>query len=318
MKGQVYNYFSYGQNIMELVIGVALIAIVAIVALSALGGNIQTMFSKSNEAAKTYKPFDWATVNNNQSSTTTTNPYVNTGTPAPDNPIATCNNGKCDIDFGDFIITGLSDNFSEIVENNGIPGSTDYLMNYLDEIISQLEKEYGSADLKAIKALANIGHSLAQDQRMLQTNAGEFTVVTNYQEVTSSLNNTSAAYNGVLSTKLTFAEQLEAINQLYGGTSSPLPPEVSNGILSVVNAMSQEIGTLNDEMLLYSDELINVSQSMANASSSETQELTESDMTFFTNLLNSLQNPEYANKTDLDSEIICKTGKGEDFDKQCH
>jgi hypothetical protein len=304
---------SRGQNIMELVIGVALIAIVAIVALNALGGNIHTMFSKSNDAAKTYKPFAWKPVNNNSSTYT---PIVNTGTPAPDNPIQTCTGNTCTIDFGDFVITGLNDNFSEIVETAGTAGATDNLMGILDKVIEQLEQTYDPADLKIIKDLANKGHSLATYQRDLQTSARLIENSSSYNDLLNSISATGTNLSSAQSSMGDFNSLLNAINSTYGGNDSPLPPEISNSILAVVNSMSQEISVLNTEMTNNTASLLTESSNIL-STKTETDLIYPSDLTIPSTILKVIDKPIYGDRTDLDSEIICKTAKGEDFDKNC-
>lgn len=67
-----------GQNIIEFVIILALVIIGAILFLTLLGGNVTSMFSKSNEEVSNYKPFDWKAPNNTTAQNNNSSPVVST------------------------------------------------------------------------------------------------------------------------------------------------------------------------------------------------------------------------------------------------
>ncbi len=56
-----------GQNLVEHNLIFVCVAVLGILALTLFGGNVKTMFTKTNEKAKEYKPFDFA-ANNGQGS----------------------------------------------------------------------------------------------------------------------------------------------------------------------------------------------------------------------------------------------------------
>lgn len=57
----------------------------------------------------------------------------------PSKPVEACNNGKCTVDFGDFVINGVPDNFGNFVETTGAAGTTDKLASVMDQLLKQME-----------------------------------------------------------------------------------------------------------------------------------------------------------------------------------
>lgn len=89
----------------------------------------------------------------------------NSSTDTGTDGIFTCASGKCDIDFGDFILTGIPENFGELVKTTGTSGGTDELMSLIEQIADQLADK-GDADGAAeYRKLANLGHFIADVQK---------------------------------------------------------------------------------------------------------------------------------------------------------
>ena len=76
-------------------------------------------------------------------------------------PVMRCSFGSCIIDYGDFILQGVPDNFAEFVESSGSSGGTEKLLSLMEQIAEQLEKAGDDAGAAEIREMANIGHTIA-------------------------------------------------------------------------------------------------------------------------------------------------------------
>jgi hypothetical protein len=79
----------------------------------------------------------------------------------PTNPVKSCKDGNCIIDFGEFALSGIPEDFPVYVETAGTAGGTDKLLSLLDQLAQELEEigdTQGAADLKKF---SNQGHALA-------------------------------------------------------------------------------------------------------------------------------------------------------------
>lgn len=87
----------------------------------------------------------------------------------PSNPIKQCSGNTCSIDYGSFALNGVPANFNTFVETSGAAGGTDTLVNELKQIADQLDDPNTSADEGAdFRVLANLGHYLAQHQKIVE------------------------------------------------------------------------------------------------------------------------------------------------------
>ncbi|MEW5819490.1 MAG: hypothetical protein AB1782_04810 [Cyanobacteriota bacterium] len=85
-----------------------------------------------------------------------------------DKPVKECKNGKCTIDFGDYILSGIPDNFSEFVEAQGNSGGTDQLAAIFDQLAEQILEEGDQAGYQEYLNMANLCHYLAKMQRNVE------------------------------------------------------------------------------------------------------------------------------------------------------
>jgi hypothetical protein len=83
----------------------------------------------------------------------------------PENPVVQCHEGLCSIDFGDYILNGIPENFNDYVLASGASGGTDKISQILYSLAQQLADE-GKADLaNEIQKLAVYGHNIAALER---------------------------------------------------------------------------------------------------------------------------------------------------------
>ncbi|MEW5820355.1 MAG: hypothetical protein AB1782_09205 [Cyanobacteriota bacterium] len=82
----------------------------------------------------------------------------------PEEPVKRCENGLCTIDFGEFILNGLPENFNEFVETVGTSSGTDKICSMLEQIADQLELNGDVDGAKDFRNLANLEHFVADMQ----------------------------------------------------------------------------------------------------------------------------------------------------------
>ncbi|MEW5821132.1 MAG: hypothetical protein AB1782_13145, partial [Cyanobacteriota bacterium] len=133
---------------------IALVAIACIAIFMALSGEINSMFSKSNSEVDGFKPFG---VGYDKETGT---PIYNGGElgGTSGSPVTSCSGNNCSIDYGDFVLNGLPDNFSELVETSGTSGANDQLASILENLADQIEGSDpgGSALLKKLAQTASL------------------------------------------------------------------------------------------------------------------------------------------------------------------
>jgi hypothetical protein len=86
----------------------------------------------------------------------------------PNNPVVKCFGNQCVIDYGDFILNGIPQNLSEIVETAGTSGGTSVLMSVLDQIVDQLIEQGDKKTAEDFKNLANLGHLVSTLQETVE------------------------------------------------------------------------------------------------------------------------------------------------------
>ncbi|MEW5820040.1 MAG: hypothetical protein AB1782_07590 [Cyanobacteriota bacterium] len=58
-----------------------------------------------------------------------------------ENPIQKCAGNICHIDYGDFVLSGVPQNFGEFVQSAGASGGTDELLKLLEQLLVQIQKD---------------------------------------------------------------------------------------------------------------------------------------------------------------------------------
>lgn len=88
-----------------------------------------------------------------------------------DTPVASCNAGDCTIDYGDFLLNGIPEDFSEFIQVNGTSGGTDKLLSLLGQMADQLEKDGDLAGAEEFRDLANLSAFIANTQKDIEKDA---------------------------------------------------------------------------------------------------------------------------------------------------
>lgn len=74
----------------------------------------------------------------------------------PTNPKEDCVNGSCTVDYGDFILNGIPEDFQEFTEAQGTSGGTDKLAAIINQMADQLEEDGQLAEAQELRNFANL------------------------------------------------------------------------------------------------------------------------------------------------------------------
>ncbi|MGD9581889.1 MAG: hypothetical protein AB7V50_10990 [Vampirovibrionia bacterium] len=88
-----------------------------------------------------------------------------------ENPVSNCQSGTCIIDYGDFILNGIPEDFNEYVQANGTSGGTDKLVSILNQMADQLEQKGKTSEADELRDLANLGAFIADTQENAENDA---------------------------------------------------------------------------------------------------------------------------------------------------
>jgi hypothetical protein len=94
-------------------------------------------------------------------------------TPTPTNPVKTCQHGICDLDFGEYVLRGIPENFQEYTENSGNSGGTEVLASLIEQIADQMEAEGKIDEASLYRKLANFGHLVGDLQEKTEHYASD-------------------------------------------------------------------------------------------------------------------------------------------------
>ncbi|MEW5821747.1 MAG: hypothetical protein AB1782_16250 [Cyanobacteriota bacterium] len=85
-----------------------------------------------------------------------------------DKPVKICNDGKCNIDFGSFALSGIPENFNEFIETAGTAGGTEKISELLYQIAKQLQDEGKIEESKQVMVLATTGHNIGAVEKFFE------------------------------------------------------------------------------------------------------------------------------------------------------
>lgn len=180
-----------GQNLIEFIIILSLVVIGAVLALTLLGGNVNTLFGKITNI----DPLNINAQNQNFASNNSSNQFSQSeieklsagdlgGT--ADKPVEKCYNGDCIIDFGEFILKGVPENFDELVQTTGVSGGTDSLISLARQIADQLAMKGLNNESLEIKKFASLGHNIAslenEYEKMMISCNNDMSCALNFQD----------------------------------------------------------------------------------------------------------------------------------------
>lgn len=336
---------SRGQNLTEFAIIMALVVIVCVAILTVFGDTIKNLISGSKTKVENFKPFN-VTYNKDTGRRTITKGELG-GTVA--NPVTQCNQGLCDVDYGDFVLNGIPENFGSFVESSGTSGGTETLISALEEIADQMEATNGPGAAK-LRALANYGHIISDIQKAAETKAKAcgtdtnclkswvqsksdttYTLPSQYQSLLPDFdlggNNRNVAdllcYTYIAQARVGYPPDAPVADQSYPGSAAILAYDNIKDDTSI----PQSIRDITKE--LYSN-LNNLSMNLyglASASVNPAVELGGIDpftgafgttKTYPLTNPTSLVNPKIGAQTNVTSAVICATGRNKDNGYKCN
>ncbi|MEW5822143.1 MAG: hypothetical protein AB1782_18255 [Cyanobacteriota bacterium] len=90
---------------------------------------------------------------------------------SPENPVQKCVNNNCTLDYGEFVLTGIPENFSNFIQSSGTSGGTEELLALIEQIAKQLEESGNTEGAAEFRDLANMGHYIANLQKEIEDRA---------------------------------------------------------------------------------------------------------------------------------------------------
>lgn len=87
-----------------------------------------------------------------------------------DNPIRKCVNETCAIDYGNLVLNGIPENFSELVQTSGGNGGTEEVLDLLSQLAQQLEEnpDVPPDEVDKIKKLIDRGKQIAKAEKFFE------------------------------------------------------------------------------------------------------------------------------------------------------
>lgn len=206
-----------------------------------------------------------------------------------------CKGDKCLVDVGGYVLEGIPENFADYIESSGSSGGTAVLANIIEQISEK--SDLSESEKNRIKQLANLGHTIADREKKLEVIAQKYLKGTQCPEDDIYMGEL-AWYKDDSYTKQ-FENLLEEISSDLD--NNPSPENV---------AIKEQLNVLGKEV-----------HSMAKEFHESAQKLTAAGTTGMSDALTSASDvlePNTGNRTDLDSALICISGKGEDYGLKCN
>lgn len=300
------RFINKGSALAQYSIIIALIAIGLVPVFFVFGKNISSSFNALYQGLSGQE----APLTNDENPVNTATQSTTKAT--PENPVKNCVNGECSIDFGDFVLTGIPDSFDMFIQTQGTSGGTDKIVDLLTQIASQLQQEGLSSEASEIIKLANSGHSIGAIEKI-------------YEDVQKTCNfdkdcivNQITTLEAQDATHVNSLDNMDLPAYLSQYMSDPeliksnLPATAINFIESYLSVMNNP--DIKDSTKGIVGELSYNIMQMANTFHNYAH-MTDPNV-YSTN--QTLQDIDFSGMTNLDSAIICASGKGTDTGIECH
>lgn len=252
------------------------------------------------------------------------------------------------IDFGQFQLSGIPDDFNSFVETSGAAGGTDKLSSLILQIADQLEQDGQLQESADLKELASLGHNIATFQKAYEdlyktcnysatcinqeVEAQGTSIFDGYEFDTTYASvpyDTDPLYTVSLG-EMRMLQQNQGITQhLQAGSYSALMmtkfdqimnnPQLDPVTKNVVEELYWDIGTISEDFETTISRIVK-EQETANPPSydpltGETYTPEAATQRTFEEYLTSYR---ASSITNLDSALICAAGKHQDTGTKCH
>lgn len=84
-------------------------------------------------------------------------------------PQEDCTGSMCTVDYGDFILTGVPENYQDFVEAQGTSGGTDKLVSVINQLADQLEADGDLAEAQQLRDFANLLAFMGDSQSNIES-----------------------------------------------------------------------------------------------------------------------------------------------------
>lgn len=227
-----------------------------------------------------------------------------------DNPAFKCAGDDCSIDYGSIALNGIPANYENFVETSGASGGTEKLIAMVDELIKQADNIDPPMDLELLKQLSNQGHSLAAAQKKTEETANKATGGINLL-IMAQMQTLQKQQATTIGLNQQFQDTLAQFNQKYSNPAS----QTQANILNTVNVLGKNIVDTNQQ---YSSMV----QSTASYGLQESKKIKAligiQNYTEVKERTEDLLTAKFSFKTNINSTIICTTGKYKDTGKKCN
>lgn len=179
------------------------------------------------------------------------------GTPSA--PAKECIGGNCTVDFGDYILEGIPENYSEYVEANGNSGGTDKLASLAAMLAQQLEDEGLPAEGGLVQEFSDLLDFMGQIQGKVEANAQmcltnatpdcfKNSMGSTLMPLPESLKNVLTNYDPNVSLlKTDYEEPYEYVQTVHPITGQPMAPTVVQaGDTYSIDMDNSLLGTINN------------------------------------------------------------------------
>lgn len=155
-----------GVSLFQYIIIISLIGLGVFIAYSTMGDLIKNIFSSYNSGYDSMNK----SITNNLPPEPPITPGSLGGTAAL--PVKKCDAQGCDIDFGDFVLNGIPEDFGTFINSSGAAGGTEQLSDLLEQLATQMDDPATSEDEGiSFREMANLGHLIGGIQKTFETNA---------------------------------------------------------------------------------------------------------------------------------------------------
>lgn len=213
------------------------------------------------------------------------------GTPSA--PVTDCSTpDSCTIDYGSFVLSGIPENFPIAVETMGGAGGIETMAQLMDILATAQENGDIQMDGGSLRDLANLGHELARQESIYENDMTSM-IATGESKIDFGFQ--CALNDGLAIVHTDFNNALGSLQ------ISPNDPNAAN-VQNIINILSGQINSLYDnlypQLTLMADNGIGYVPSLAE--------------------MEAILHPQASLVTDVDSQIICQTGAGQDAGHQCN
>lgn len=292
-----------GNALPQYVIVIALIAIALTPVFFSLGNILVGQFSSLQSGLIVSEPVTNNTASGNSSSTTETNDTTSTtntnvvagslgGTPS--NPAKKCAANTCTIDYGDYVLSGVPENFGDFLQTSGPAGGTETIVAVIEELIAAAKAQQITIDSALLQDLANYGHEIAGVEKELEA-AAQY-ILDNPTDLVAADVKTPTTQLTSSTKRSMFDKTLEKVND---PEYFPINDQKDEDVKTLVNILATEIQKIADNMSALGEQV-------------------PSGYEVPPELVEAVLHPKASLYTDLDSAIICTTGDKQDSGTKCN